>query len=232
MQYMGGKTRVARHIETQILAHKGEATSYLEPFMGSAAVTAKAARHFVHVEAGDAMPDLVLMWQALQGGWVPPDVVSPEEYRDLRNAEPSALRGFVGFGCSFGGKWFAGYAKNARGDDFAGAAKRGVMKKAGEISGAVLKVADYRDWNPGPDTVVYCDPPYAGTTGYAGPGAFDHGEFWSTVHGWACGGSTVLVSEYEAPAFAAPVWEREVKVSLKKDDNLRAATEKLFLVKP
>ena len=40
-----------------------------------------------------------------------------EEYKNLKTSEPSALRGFVGYFLSFGGKWFGGYApKYQRGD--------------------------------------------------------------------------------------------------------------------
>lgn len=34
MRYVGGKSRIAKHIEKVILDHKGERTRYIEPFMG------------------------------------------------------------------------------------------------------------------------------------------------------------------------------------------------------
>ena len=57
------------------------------------------------------------MWQGLQSGWTPPDVITKEEYKYIREHkdENPALTGFVGFGCSFGGKWFGGLARNKRG---------------------------------------------------------------------------------------------------------------------
>jgi hypothetical protein len=38
-----------------------------------------------------------MMFQALQQDWLPPEYVSEE----LKTAQPSALRGYVGFACSY-----------------------------------------------------------------------------------------------------------------------------------
>lgn len=46
--------------------------------------------------------DLILMWQALQNGWKPPTELSEEEYKALRDAPPSPLRGFAQTQCTFG----------------------------------------------------------------------------------------------------------------------------------
>ena len=57
------------------------------------------------------------MWKALQSGWEPPDIVTEAEYQYIKDHkdEDPALAGFVGFGCTFGAKWFAGYARDKRG---------------------------------------------------------------------------------------------------------------------
>ncbi|GGX26679.1 hypothetical protein GCM10010353_47190 [Streptomyces chryseus] len=230
MQYMGGKERQARYVVEQLRKHGAGCTRYLEPFIGGVSIFARMAPDFPGAAAGaDVHPDLSLMWAAVIDGWEPPKVVTREEYAALRNAEPSALRGFVGFGLSFGGKWFGGYASNNRGDDFCGAARRGVLRKAAGMVGQRVTNADYRTFNPGAGTLVYCDPPYAGTTGYAG-GLFDHDEFWHTVQRWADAGAVVLVSEYAAPQWAESVWAREAVKSLRKDSNTLPATEQIFRI--
>src|SRR5690349_3392797 len=104
---MGGKTRQGKHIEEQLLKYKGDCTGYIEPFMGGGAIFARMAPHFPGAALGsDIHPDLMMMWEALQGGWKPPTEVTREEWYGIKDEEPSALRGFVGFGCSFGGRWF------------------------------------------------------------------------------------------------------------------------------
>jgi site-specific DNA-adenine methylase len=45
---------------------------------------------------------------------------------------------------------------------------------------------------------VYCDPPYAGVTGYRGE-RFPHAAFWERCQAWARKGARVFVSEYGCP---------------------------------
>jgi DNA adenine methylase len=187
------------------------------------------APNFAAAGGSDSSVDLIMMWRAARDGWVPPTEISREQYAELRHAEPSALRGFVGFGCSFGGKWFGGYAANSAGKNYAAAASRSVVRKAATMGGAALGHRDYRLWLPGPSHLVYCDPPYAGTTAYKGQDPWNADEFWSTVGRWADRGALVFVSEYDAPAGWVPVWEREVKVSLEKSTNSGQAVERLYM---
>lgn len=228
MQYMGGKERQAKHVVQVIKGHMIGHTDYLEPFIGGGSIFSRVAPLFPGRAVGaDSHPDLVLMWDALMCGWEPPAGITRQQYAELRNEEPSALRGFVGFGCSFGGKWFGGYASNKRGDDFCGAARRGVLRKSvGMRLGHVVR-ADYREFAPGPGTLVYCDPPYADTTRYSGD-CFDSAEFWRVMREWSANGASVLVSEYSAPIGVPAVWERTAVKSLRKDSNTDPATEKIF----
>ncbi len=230
MQYMGGKGRIASRLADVILSFKGETHTYIEPFIGGGFIFHKVAPHFDVAIGSDAMPDLVLLWQSVKNGWVPPQRVSREQYAELRHAEPSALRAFAGFGCSFGGKWFGGYASNKRGDDFAGAAGRGIeIKRQGFGDNTRIVLKDYRDHAPGHGCLVYCDPPYAGTTPYSGAPSWDAEEFWRTAEKWSLAGAVVLVSEYQAPEGWVPVWSAPVKQSLRKDSNLVEAVENLFV---
>lgn len=232
---MGGKGRMARHIEEVILQHRGGRPHYLEPFLGGAYVFARVAPRFVKAVGSDIMPDLVMYWQAVQEGWLPPEWISREEYEALRTAPPSPLRAFAGFGCSFGGKWFGGYGvqkvdrKHPTGHVSHGSRKTTAQKAEG-LKGARIVQCDYRRWAPGPDVVVYCDPPYAGTTAYDGTDGWDPEEFWATAERWARGGAAVLVSEYRAPESWTPVWSAPARASLRKDSNLMTATESVFML--
>src|ERR1700750_2056717 len=108
---MGGKTRIAKDLARAMLASTSERDVYVEPFVGAGSVAAEMVPFFDGAILSDASPDLIAMWQALQNGWEPPENVTLEEYEAQRHAPVSALRGFVGYGCSFGGKWFGGYAR-------------------------------------------------------------------------------------------------------------------------
>lgn len=231
MQYMGGKERIAKYVEEHVERNRGAATRYAEPFVGGGSVFSRVAPKFQRATASDAMPDLVLMWQALVAGWEPPSAVTREEYAALRDAEPSPLRGFVGFGCSFGGKWFGGYASDGKGRDYCGGSKRTVLRKAAGFAGTTIAHRDYRSWDFGAGDVVYCDPPYAGTTGYSGaPEKFDSAEFWRTARRWADAGAVVLVSEYAGPDDVECLWTRQTTRNLKHGTGGMPAVEKLFRV--
>lgn len=237
MQYLGGKYRIARHIESLVLRARRGRPYYAEPFLGGAATFSRSAPHFEHAYGYDVVPDLVLMWRAVLAGWEPPSDVPEELYAALRHAEPSPLRGFVGFGCSFGGKWFGGYGrqsiaggrpvKEGEGTLAPGAA-RSVMRQAARMRNASVTLADYRELKIGPDVVVYCDPPYAGTTSYAATAPFDSAAFWRTAESWATDGAAVLVSEHEAPAGWVRVWEKPYAAYLRGDQAPDARTEAVF----
>ncbi len=233
MQYMGGKARIAKKLTEVMLSMTTERQTYLEPFMGGAWVLAQMAPHFAAPAAGDVMPDVAMMWSAVQQGWVPPTEMSRERWYQLKDESPSPERAFAGFGCSFGGKWFAGFARpdprqHESTGGYAGAAARGIEKKRAAIQPVFIDHTDYRNWRPGPGTVVYCDPPYAGTTAYGGVGEFHPDEFWNVMRWWNYWGATVFVSEYQAPPDWRCVWQQDQRTSLKATDNQGTVTEKLF----
>lgn len=214
MRYVGGKSRISGWVQVNLEPFISRNSRYLEPFVGGGAVLVRMAPLFEVVEAGDAHEDLILMWQAAQSGWTPPEHVTREEYEALRHAEPSALRGFVGFGASFSGKWFGGYVDQAWDNyhkrmtkPYAQAASRAVVKDAAKFSRVAFKHRDYIEWQPSAGTLVYCDPPYAAGTGYSC--SFDPVQFWRTAETWASAGADVVVSEAEAPQGWSVLAERE-----------------------
>ena len=235
MKYLGGKSKIAKRLAAAILSHAPAPHQRLiEPFMGGGAMTAELAPHFAEVEASDVCLDLVLMWKELQRGWVPPSVVSEEQYAGFRHAEASPMRGFVGYSCSWGAKWFGGYA---RGDgphgtkrNYAAESVRSLMRDVPRFKTAAIVAQDYQQAVPRRGDVVYADPPYAQTTGYGV--AFDHVLFWATMDKWVSRGATVFVSEYRAPQHWRSVWEVTRTRDLKsKFTNAVSVTERLFMSK-
>lgn len=78
---------------------------------------------------------LIAMLQGVQQGYNLPEHITPEQYqyiRENKDADP-VLAGFVGFGCSFGGKWFGGYARNKTGTNYAEQSKRSLLKDMATI---------------------------------------------------------------------------------------------------
>lgn len=230
MRYLGGKFRLRNQIAGFIQPYVRE--RYFEPFCGSAWVGEK-------IEApvrvfSDVHPQLIALWNAVMLGWVPPENVSEEEHREARRGfGEQYLRGFIGFGCSYSGHWFHGYARDKSGRNYAGNARSQLLKRKSGFSGAAFLDWDYREvfslLKPG--DVVYCDPPYLGMTSYDGTEPFDHGTFWGSCRGAADRGALIFVSEYQAPPDIPCVLEMPTRTSIRTND--RAAqnrVEKLFLV--
>lgn len=227
MRYLGGKSRIAEQITNAILENSSQRCLLVEPFIGGGAITSKLAPYFNKVEASDIHEDLVLMWKALLSGWIPPSVITEDEYKALRNAEPSALRGFVGFGCSFGGKYFGGYARY-KDENYAAISKRSVLKQIKTMTNVLVQAKDYREIFPPSGAVVYVDPPYAGTTGYGLK--FDSVEFWQTMTSWHNKGAMIFCSEYTAPPGWIAVWEKPLQQTLRGDlSKGNYVTEKLWI---
>ena len=230
MQYMGGKSRISKQIAEILNSDINKDTPFVSLFCGSCAIESKVQADVKILN--DKHPYLIAMWQALQNGWIPPDVVTKEEYYRVKDNmdENPALTGFVGFGCSFGGKWWGGYAKDKRGDDYCGQAKRGLLKDLVGIQFAKFTCLDYHDVEIPDGAVVYCDPPYVNTTGYT-VGQFDTDEFWNYMRQLSkrC---DVYISEESAPDDFECIWSKEKVRTLEKNDNVgRVKVEKLFKYK-
>lgn len=236
---MGGKSRIAKQLSEVILEDsKVNSGAYYEPFVGGGGMGSRMGNSFDTAHYSDIQEDLILMWQALNEGWKPPTEVSYEQYQELRYAtEPSALRGFVGFGGSFGGRFFEGYARggnNANGTprNHQAESARAVLKDIVGMRAKTLtrfECVDVFNISPSAGDVVYCDPPYQDTKNYSRTDQFDHEKFWETAQEWSANGSLVYVSEYQAPEGWKEIWSKPLKSSVRVgSEDRHTATEKLF----
>lgn len=173
---------------------------------------------------------LIAMLQGVQNGYNLPEQITPEQYQHIKNhkEDDPILSGFVGFGCSFGGKWFGGYARNKTGTNYAKQSKRSLLKDMVALKDAEFVCGDYRHLRIPPHSVIYADPPYSNTTGYAGD-KFDTAEFWRAMRLLSDLGHTVFVSEQVAPPDIQCIWERPFTRTLDRNKNNQfTITEKLF----
>lgn len=232
MLYLGGKTRSQREIATVILNSTSKRDSYLEPFFGGGSSCITLAPRFSEVRVGDIHEDLCMMWQAVKDGWRAPLHISESEYNQLMTSKPSALRGFAGFACSFGGKWFAGYARDGTNNSRSYAKTQAYrIDQIGSIlklSNAMILNVSYAAWDH-KQAVVYCDPPYVSTTSYKH--YFDTKRFWKVMDRWSEEGASVFVSEYNAPSHWKCIWEKNVKCKIQDLGRMSNRVERLFYLK-
>jgi site-specific DNA-adenine methylase len=183
------------------------------------------------------------MYQAVAAGWEPPETVSEEEYKVAKGLPDSDPRkAFCGFGSSFGGKHFGGYAgvytayrANGKTENrnTQKATRKSLRDKRASLAAVSLACVSFLSVVPEPGVeALYCDPPYEGTTGYKGHDAFDHTLFWTLCQQWADLGTRVFVSEYSCPVPHELAWSKHLTVTVSNDKATRALKEeKLFLVK-
>jgi len=229
MKYVGSKDRHTKELIPIILSERFDGQFYVEPFLGGASMISRIAGNRI---GSDANPHVIALWRAVRDGWVPPTEVSEDEYKSAKDEKAvDALTAFIGFACSFAAKWFGGYArgKDSKGNarNYAAEGSRGCLKKAAGLAGADLISCSYDDLRIPPNSIIYCDPPYLGTQGYA-TGSFDHEKFWLWCDDMVHMGHKVFVSEYQAPDGWIPVWDRKVVSSLDKNTGGKVAVERLF----
>lgn len=231
MQYLGGKAKIAKTIVEGMLSEYPQTSRVWDAFCGGLSVSKAFVIAGKDVLASDENMALISTYKAAAAGWVPP-VVTEETYhaaKALLDTDP--LKAFVGFGCSFGAKWFGGFARGAAD----GSSTRSYEAEARRVLSAdvahvktfaridFLSVAAEAE----PGLLSYCDPPYAGTTGYR-QGAFDHAAFWQRCREWVAVGVPVFVSEYAAPEDFVEVWSKEQLSTVSHNKTRRVTRECLF----
>lgn len=195
MRYLGGKSRLRHEIASYLTSIRG-GLKYFEPFVGGGWVLQEMSgvRY-----ASDVNEFLITLYKSLQSGWVPPDELSEREYNIIRQSmdKHNPLTAFAGICCSFGGKWFGGYARNASGTNYARTGKKSLLKQLPKIIDVKFATRQYYECNP-KGLLIYCDPPYNGTTEYAIKTKFDYNLYYSTMKEWSKD-NIVIMSEYSMP---------------------------------
>lgn len=247
MQYMGGKSRISKRIagviSNEIYGRKiadcvadskrgrereRESNTLVSLFCGTCSVESKLTC-FDKIICNDNHEYLIEMLRGVQNGYELPEFITPEDYKYIRTHkdENKVLTGFVGFGCSFGGKWFGGYARNKGGTNYALQSKTSLLKDMATLKNATFICADYRDVVLPEGAVIYADPPYANTTGYNHE-KFDSVAFWDYMR--EIGKEhQVFISEQEAPNDFECIWEKQFTRTLDRNkSNQFKVSEKLF----
>lgn len=234
MKYMGSKARIAKQILPIILKDRKFGQWYVEPLAGGMNTIAH-----VHGKrlANDNHYYLIEMWKGLLRG-ESPKKITRLQYTDIRDNKyeyPPSLVGWVGFNCSYKGKWFGGFAGETKTKlgtirDYQGEAIRNVSRQADTMRGVSFMCCSYHHLELPTKSIVYCDPPYEGTTGYNYE--FDYKSHWEWVRKISKEGHQVFISEYNAPPDFRCIWQQEVKSSLSANGKVggnKNSIERLFV---
>ncbi len=226
MKYMGSKARHKREILPILLRHRREDQLYIEPFVGGANMIDDMSGLRVGCDIDE---DLIELWSAVSQGWVPPSQFDEVQYRAIRSEHKSPLRGYAAFALSYGGKKFGGWCRDSKGvRDYVNEARRSALIQFPKLRDVLFIRSSYDQLHIPNGSLVYCDPPYQGSTEYSV--TFDHARFWEWVR-QVSKYSMVFVSEYSAPADFSCVWSKTVTSSLTADTGGRSAVERLFTLR-
>jgi DNA adenine methylase len=235
MRYMGSKAKLAKEILPIMLAER-EGRQWVEPFVGGGNII-----QFVEgARLGfDIHPYVIACLDAASKGWLPKETYSELDYKQaktrMQSGDTSSIveDGYIGFACCFGGTFFNTYArsKDTYGNprDMANEQYRAALKQFPLLNGISFSCCSFETIELNELSLVYCDPPYKGTSKYTA-GELNYDLFFE----WCCSlvdkGHTVFVSEYEInhPRFKL-VWEKQVKSSIRRSSSETRA-ERLYKV--
>ena len=230
MVYMGSKNRIAKELIPIITKDLKPNQWYVEPFVGGANMIDKIEHPYKL--GADNNKYLIALLEAVQNGQELPEYITKDEYIAVKTNKdnyPDWYVGFVGFICSFRGKFFGGYSgycttKTGIQRNYIKECINNILKQ--NLDGIKLVCSSYDALDIPANSVIYCDPPYNGTTKYKD--SFDSDAFWQWCRDKAKEGHTVYVSEYNAPEDFKCIWEKQINSNL--GDTSKTATEKLFTI--
>ena len=236
MKYMGSKNRIAKNILPIMLAEaeKHNITTWVEPFVGGGNMIDKVPDTFRRVGADLNGHVIKALLDIRDKPNLLPEKFTFDERKFWRDREPTEFMSWACIVTSFGADLLGGYAREAGSDDstFCGYGKRNALKQSPKIQDVEFICCSYLDLTENiTNSIIYCDPPYNGTTGYK-TGQFNHEEFFDWCRLMKSKGNVVFVSEYNAPEDFELVWQGEIKTNFSstRKSATHNAVEKLFKV--
>ncbi len=240
MKYMGSKARIAKHILPIILKNRKEGQCYVEPFVGGANMIDKVDGYRIGADSNYWVIKALRLIQG--GGLIPVDEgeFSERDYNSciahVKSKQPvmmgfcDGLIGYALIAFSFGAKWCGGWsrgkASSGKNRDYVAEQYRSSMKQRDKIKDVEFYNKNYDSLYIPSGSLIYCDPPYAGTTKYKDD--FDHELFWQWCREKVNEGHEVFISEYNAPDDFVCVWQKEIQSGL-NTNTTKKGVEKLFV---
>jgi len=233
LRYLGGKAKVATKLTTFLESVRKPNQMFVDGMVGGCSIVRKMTGERI---AADSCPYLITFLKCLQDGWTPPETISEQRYYEIRKMYKEGYHapviGFAAYFCSFGGKFWGGFARDPKtARDFANEAYRDALKLMEEIREVKLFCCDYSDLliNIIPEkSLVYFDIPYEGTTGYKNK--FYNSLFWQVIRIFS-NKHDIYISEYQAPEDFECVWSLKRKTELNTKNGKDTRIEKLFKYK-
>lgn len=231
MKYMGSKNRIAKEILPIILKDRREGQYYIEPFVGGANMIDKVIGNRI---GADSNKYLIQALTTIRDNVtdIPKNNVefTEKDYSLLRKNDNYKYKGYAGFAFSYGGKWLGGWCRDGLNKrDYVEESYKNALKQSPNLQDVEFIHSNYLYLDIPDNSIIYCDPPYKGTTEYKDK--FDYETFYGWCEIMVELGHKVFISEYNMPEDFICVWSKKVNSSLTKDTGGKQAIEKLFVHK-
>lgn len=207
-------------------------STWVEPFVGGANMIDKVPIEFkrygfdVNAHLITALIDIRDNTNKL------PNELSELDYKKIKGTEVKSIDSWLRFVCSFGGKFDNGYSREKGSDDttFCGYGKRNALKQSPNIQNVEFICNTFEDLSF-KNALIYCDPPYKGTTSYK-TNPFPYEVFYDWCRKMKNKGNIIFVSEYSMPEDFKEVWHGEIKTNFasSRTKATHNAIEKLFTI--
>lgn len=229
---MGSKNRIAKYILPIILKNKNEDRIFYDVCCGGANLIdkVKGCRR-IGIDNNEYLIECLKMIRD-NPNQLPKnkEEVSEIKYKNMKNSNDKAMKGYYGFALSFGGKWFGGYRRDKIGNrDYIKESYNSAIKQSINLKGVEFICANYYEIEYVNNSIIYIDPPYHNTTKYIEN--FEYDKFWQWCRDMSekC---EVYISEYNAPDDFICIWEKEIKENLNSNRSKgNIKIEKLFIYK-
>ena len=218
MRYMGSKNRISKELKIIIENYITDTTeSYIEPFVGGANMIDKI--QFKNKIGYDIHKELIALLNYVKDEKnILPETFTEEEFNKVKKNRKDYedwYVGLVGFCGSFGSNYFGGFARSYRDGvllDVPITAIRNIQKQRPNLKNITFINDSYLNIDV-KNSLIYCDPPYKGTSKYKD--IINYDEFYEWCIKMVKNGNTVLVSEYniEHKNFKE-IWNKEVKCNI------------------
>ena len=234
MRYTGSKKRFSKYILPIVLKGRLKGQYYVEPFVGGANMISSVRGKRIGADINKYVIGALKLIR--DNPCSIPDIVTEEMYKNMKDCGDDGLKGYIGYSFSFGSQFFAVYRRDVKRKSKSignmikqsRSAKKGALLQSPLLKGIRFVCSSYLDLDSPPESIVYCDPPYDGTTGYNVD--FDHCLFWDWCRRKSKEGYSVFVSEYSAPSDFDCLWSKEVNININaSNNNNKKNSEKLFI---
>lgn len=225
MRYMGSKRRIWKYISPTILKGREENQYYVELFCGGCNSIAQVDGNRI---ASDINPYLMERWKGLLKGEEYPEEIPRETFIKAKIAYKNtdytnysvAMISWIGYMASYNGIFYHSYSGiGSDNKDYVKASMDNIKKQLPLMNGITLDCCSYDELDIPEKSIIYCDPPYKGTSGYGAK--FEYDKFYDWCFSRKDEGHKVYIFEYSMPTEFKCVWSMDVSNSLDRYSEQR-----------